>query len=136
MRTWLVFLHWYLFQLLVLLKPDSNCFNSFILSWVNKVTIRTESFLLVILNFGTWSATVTATRILYLGHVNGRVIPQLIKGISSVLQKLLRYFNGTVISTSFVPPFPVCPVICYLKLNEWNMFIVINRKVNNTSIIV
>ena len=28
---------------------------------------------------------------------------QLINGISSVLQKLLRYFNGTAISASFVP---------------------------------
>ena len=28
---------------------------------------------------------------------------QLINGISSVLQKLLKYFNGTEISTSFVP---------------------------------
>ena len=40
------------------------------------------------------------------------------KGISSVLQKLLRYFNGTIISTLFVPPFPVCPVIWCLNLNE------------------
>ena len=35
-----VTLDWYLFQLTVLLKPDSNsnCFNSFTLSWVDKVT--------------------------------------------------------------------------------------------------
>ena len=51
-----------------------------------------------------------------LEYVNGRVISQLIKGISSVLQKMLRYFNGTIILTSSVTPFPVCPVIFCLNL--------------------
>ena len=40
-----------------------------------------------------------------------RLISQLINGISRVSQKLLKYFNGTAISTSFVLPaagvFPV-----------------------------
>ena len=40
------------------------------------------------------------------------------KGISSVLQKLLRYFNGAIISTSFVLPFPVSRVIFCLNFNE------------------
>ena len=53
-----------------------------------------------------------------LDHFNWRIISQLIKGISSVLLKLLRYFNGTIISASFVPAFPVCPVIGCLNLNE------------------
>ena len=35
-----------------------------------------------------------------------------------VLQKLLKFFNGTIISTFFVPPSPNLPVIFYLKLNE------------------
>ena len=35
-----------------------------------------------------------------------RFISQLINGISSVLQKLLNYFKGTTISTSFVLPMP------------------------------
>ena len=35
------FLEWYLFQLIVLLKPNSNCLSSFTLSWVDKVTIGT-----------------------------------------------------------------------------------------------
>ena len=43
---------------------------------------------------------------------------QLIKGISIVLQKLLRYFNETIISTSFAPLFPVCPEILCVNLNE------------------
>ena len=46
-----------------------------------------------------------------LEHVNSRLTSQLINGISRVLQKLLKYFNGTIISTSFVFPsagvFPV-----------------------------
>ena len=51
-------------------------------------------------------------------HVKIRLTSQLMKGISKVLQKLLKYFSGTIISTSFVPPFPVWPVIFALKLNE------------------
>ena len=31
----------YLFQLIVLLKPDLNCVNNFALSWVDKVTTIT-----------------------------------------------------------------------------------------------
>ena len=37
-------------------------------------------------------------------HVNWRIISQLINGISRVLQKLLKYFDSTIISTSFVLP--------------------------------
>ena len=43
---------------------------------------------------------------------------QLTKGISSVLQKSLGYFNESIVSTSFVPPFPVCLVICCLNFNR------------------
>ena len=43
---------------------------------------------------------------------------ELIKDISSALQKLLRYFNGTIISTSFVPQPPACLAIYCLNLNE------------------
>ena len=44
---------------------------------------------------------------------------QLINGISRVLQKLLEYFNATIISTSFVlPPAGVFPVIYILDLND------------------
>ena len=51
-------------------------------------------------------------------HVKIRLTSQLIKGISKVLQKLLKYFSGSIISTFFVPSFPVRPVIFTLKLNE------------------
>ena len=48
-----------------------------------------------------------------------RLISQLINGISRVLQKLLKYFNGTIISTSFVlPSVGVFPVIFILDLND------------------
>ena len=75
-----------------------------------------KSFVSVILNFGTRFAAVPAARILFLEHVNWRLISQLIKGITGVLQKLLRYFSGTIISTSFVSLFPVSRIICCLKL--------------------
>ena len=35
---------WYLFQLINLLKPDFHCCYSFALSWVDKITTGTESF--------------------------------------------------------------------------------------------
>ena len=45
---------------------------------------------------------------------------QLIKGISRVLQKLLKNFNGTIVSTSTILPSSlVWPVIFVLKLNEF-----------------
>ena len=49
-------------------------------------------------------------------HVNWRLISQLINGISRVLQKLLKYFDSTIISTSFVlPSSGVFPVIFVLN---------------------
>ena len=47
------------------------------------------------------------------------LISQLISGISRVLQKLLKYFNDTPISTSFLlPAAGVFPVILILNLND------------------
>ena len=49
-------------------------------------------------------------------HVNWRLISQLINDISRVLQKLLKYFDSTIISTSFVlPSSGVFPVIFVLN---------------------
>ena len=52
-------------------------------------------------------------------HVRKRSISQLIGGISRVLQKVLKYFNGTTIWTFFVLPsgggFSVPP---NLKMND------------------
>ena len=85
-------------------------------SWVDKVTTETLSLVSFIWKLGFWLFAVPATKMHFLDRFNWRLISQLIKGISSVLQKLLRYFNGTIISTSFVPP--GWPVICCLNLNE------------------
>ena len=50
-------------------------------------------------------------------HVKIRLTSQLISGISRVLQKLLKYFNGAIILTSFVlPAAGVFPVIFILDL--------------------
>ena len=47
-----------------------------------------------------------------------RLISHLMKDISRALQKLLKYFNGTVISTSFVLPSSVLISVIYtLSLN-------------------
>ena len=47
-----------------------------------------------------------------------RLISQLIKGILRFLQKLLKYFNGTIISTFFVPAAADLSVVFCLNLNE------------------
>ena len=52
-------------------------------------------------------------------HVKMRLISQLINGISGAVRKLLNYFNGTAISTSFVlPSAGVFLVIFILDLND------------------
>ena len=75
-----------------------------------------KSFVSVILNF---VAPVAEEIILSSDQVEKRLISQLINGISIVLQKLLKYFNGTAISTSFVSLAPgTFPVILILNLNN------------------
>ena len=52
-------------------------------------------------------------------QVRIKLISHLIKGISRVLQKLLKYLNGTAISTSSVlTSTGVLPVIFALNLND------------------
>ena len=52
-------------------------------------------------------------------HVKMSLTSQLIKGISRVFQKLLKYFNGTIISTSFsLPAAGVFPGIFILDVND------------------
>ena len=52
-------------------------------------------------------------------HIKIRLTSQLINSISGVLQKLLKYFNGTIILTSFVlPAAGFFPVIFILDLND------------------
>ena len=52
-------------------------------------------------------------------HVKIRLSSQLISGISRVLQKLLKYFNGTAISTpSLLPSSGVFCVIFTFDFND------------------
>ena len=98
---------WYLFHLNVLLKPDFSSSNRFVLSCVYKVTTGAQSFVSVIENVVPWFALSVATIMHILDQFRSRLISKLMKCISGILQKLLRYFNGTIISTLFVPSFPV-----------------------------
>ena len=65
----------------------------------------------------TWSALL-ANITLFIDQLRSRLISQLSEVISIVVQKLLRYFNGNIVSTFFVTFLPVSPVIFYLILNE------------------
>ena len=107
---------WYLLRLIVLLKPDYNCCNSFALSWVGKITTRTRIVVSVIANFSTPAESVITQ---VDEQVRMRLVSQLIKGISRVLQKLLKYFSGIIISTfSMCLSSLVLPIIFDVKLNE------------------
>ena len=76
------------------MNPDFNCCSNFVLSWVDKVTTVTKKFVLAIAKFIALSPSeITQCA----GQVRIRLSSQLIKGISGVLQKLLKYFNGTAI---------------------------------------
>ena len=69
-----------------------SCWNSFVLSWV------APGYAVLVDNITQFAA-----------QVKMRLISQLINGIFRVLQKLLTYFNGTIMSTPFVPLLPVSP---------------------------
>ena len=108
---------WYLFQLIANLNHDFNCCNSFALSSVDKVTNGTENFVSVIDDVAVWfAAALDITQ--FPDLVRMRLISQLINSISRVLQKLLKYFNGKIISIFFVLSFLVESVIFCLNSNE------------------
>ena len=73
---------------------------------------------LVCCNVGIWLLTGSFILKQFADQVRIRLILQLINSISRVLQKLLRYFNSTIILTSFVSPLPDLPNIFVLNLNE------------------
>ena len=61
----------------------------------------------------------TLENIQFLFHDNESSTLQLINGISSDLQKLLNYFNGTAIFTPFfLPPFGMVPIKSDLYLKD------------------
>ena len=61
-------------------------------------------------------------------QVKMRLISQLVKFMSSVYKKLLKYFDGTIISTSCSPLAPVMPVIFWFKF-KWSTIILPTWKV-------
>ena len=81
------------------MNPDFHCCNNFTLSLVHKVTTGTQRSVSVIAKVVT-RFPLEMTK--FADQVRIRLILQLIKGISRVLQKLLKYFNGTVISAFLI----------------------------------
>ena len=69
----------------------------------------------------------------YADEVRIRLAPPLINGISKVLKKLLRYFNGTIISII------VCSIIscltCYFCLNLNDVLLLSSRKLIKLSVL-
>ena len=73
----------------------------------------------VIANSAPWFSASVFKITQFSDQVKIRLTSQLIKGISKVLQKLVKYFNGTIILTLFISPSSsVWVVIFTLKLNE------------------
>ena len=70
------------------------------LTSIEKVTTETQSFILVIGNVVAWSMVLGFVKMCRLCQI--RLILQLNKSALRVLQKLLRFFNCAIISTSFV----------------------------------
>ena len=68
---------------------------------IDKVTTGTYNLAAVIANVPT-PVELVITEVY--DHVNIKIISQLIKGISRVLQELLKYFIKAIISTSFSLP--------------------------------
>ena len=52
--AWFIVLARYLFQSIVLLKPDSNCLRSFMFSWVDKIITGTLNLVSFIWKLGFW----------------------------------------------------------------------------------
>ena len=102
--------------------------SSFVLSSVNKVTAGTfesfESFVSVIANVPE-PLELAITQ--FADQVRIISTSQLIKNISRVLQKLLKYYHDTAISATFVlPSARVLPVIFVLSFNVSESFIVVS----------
>ena len=108
---------WYLYLLhfTVLLNPDFSCSKSFVSFSIDKVTTGTYNFVSVIWNSYPVGAKIVGESLLFpasLAVISAKTqffdqvkissISQLSNGIFKVLQKLLKCFNGTTISVSFL----------------------------------
>ena len=116
MLLWIVTCDLYLFHFTVLLNPDFNYSETFLSFLADKVTTGTQSFVSVIWNsylvgatiageslFFSTSLTVISAKAQFLDQDKINSFSHLINGIFKVLQKLLKCFNGTAISVSFLP---------------------------------
>ena len=77
------------------------CSRGFALSWLDKVTTGTSSFVLVI---GNVRAPFEVVIMQFYGYFNMRVTSQLISSITGVFQKFLKYFNGIALFPYFALP--------------------------------
>ena len=110
------FFNRYLLQLIVFVKLNFNFSISFALSWVDKVATGKQSLVSIIENNVAWFALLVPI-MQFLDQFRSRLISQLLNGISIVLEKLFRYFNGTILSVFFVLSSPVSPIHSILRLN-------------------
>ena len=117
---------WYLFLLIELFFKNPISIAAIVFHYLELIKLQ-QSFVSVIANV---VAFVSLDNTHLSDQVKKRSISQLINGISRVLPQLLKHFNGTIISTSFLPlAASALPVICYLNLSEalllaaWNLAI-------------
>ena len=107
----------YLFHFIDLLNPEFNCSNSLLSFLADKLTTGTYSLQSVISNFASVEDSIvaigglgcgsgaflkalpTSTHFSYQDKI--KLISKLINGISKLLQKSPKCFNGIAISTSF-----------------------------------
>ena len=82
------------------------------LSYDLQVTTVTQSFVSLILNYGTSFAAVPATKKHFFDHFNWRLTSQLINDILNAIQK-----------------FSVCPVICCVNLKEIPLLLVVGKSI-------
>ena len=98
------------------MNPIFNCYNNFLLQFfVDKITTGTWSFVSVN-EYLAGPAEVEITEHFYT-KFRIRLFLQLIKDISRVLQKMLKYFNENVIF-AFASSELMLPVILNLKLKD------------------
>ena len=100
----------YLFHIISLLNPNFKLVNNLVSSSLDKVTYNLQSLILGVAPVGALSLLPPPMSLCYklvitqfLSHFNSKDTSQLINGIFSALQKLPKYFNGIINSTSSVP---------------------------------
>ena len=106
----------YLFHIISLLNPDFKLVNNLISSSLDKVTTgmyNLQSFIAnvapvgeLFLTTGGPASTCLSSKLVitsFLFHYSSKDTSQLINGIFSALQKLLKYFNGIANSISCLP---------------------------------